>query len=118
MRPLRLHARNYGPYRDVAFDVPDGVTAILGRTDSGDGVLSNGAGKTKLLEILPLALFGPRLSWSDYIGIGDAEGDLEVGVEFEYAGRRYRVRRRYSGKGRGKTALDLEVWQPPEGGQQ
>lgn len=108
MKPLRVWAENYGPYQHVEWTVPEGVTAILGRNDSGEGISSNGAGKTKLLELLPIALFGPRLSWSDYVTLGEDGVVCEVGCEFERAGRRYRVRRRFEAKGRGKTTTDFE----------
>lgn len=109
MRPTRLFARNYGPYPEVDWLVPEGVTAILGRHEGGEGIDSNGAGKTRLLEIIPIALYGPTGPWSDYLTVGGAQTTCEVGVEFEHAGSAYRVRRTYTATGRsGKTTLDFE----------
>lgn len=111
MRPTRLFARNYGPYPKVDWLVPEGVTAILGRHEGGEGIDSNGAGKTRLLEIIPIALYGPTGPWSDYLTVGGAQTTCEVGVEFEHAGSAYRVRRTFTATGRsGKTTLDFEWW--------
>ena len=63
-------------------------------------------GKTKLLETIPLCLFGPSLPWSEYLAAG--EEDCRVELEFEHGGERYRVRRTYSAKGRGRSTLDFE----------
>lgn len=112
VRPLRLWASNYGPYGSVDWRVPTGVTAILGRNDSGDGISSNGSGKTKLLEILPIALFGPELSWSEYLSKSSEDAVCEVGCEFDHAGELYRVVRTFSAKGRGKSTLQLELCRP------
>lgn len=108
MKPLRLWAKNYGTWGEVDWLVPEGVTAILGRNEGGEGINSNGAGKTRLLELIPISLFGPQAPWSDYLTVGGAEIVCEVGCEFEHAGGVYRVRRTYSAAGRGKTTLDFE----------
>lgn len=116
MRPTRLFAKNYGPYPQVDWAVPEGVTAILGRHEGGEGIDSNGAGKTRLLEIIPIALYGPTGPWSDYLTVGGAQTTCEVGVEFEHAGSAYRVRRTFTATGRsGKTTLDFERLDPNEG---
>lgn len=107
MKPLRVWAKNYATYGDVEWLIPEGVTAILGQNEAGDGISSNGAGKTRLLEILPLALWGPS-SWSDYVAAG-SDGVCEVGCEFEHSGDVFRVRRTYNPSGRGKATLDLET---------
>ena len=110
MNPLRVQARNYGPYRELDWDIPEGLTAILGQNGSGEGISSNGAGKTKLLELLPISLFGPRLPWSEYVTLGTVEETCTVALEFEHAGGRYAVKRTYDPRGRGKTTLDLLAW--------
>src|SRR5262249_9508615 len=78
----------------------------LGRNTLSEGMDSNGAGKTTLLSIIPIALFGPPLSWAEYLTKG--EDACSVELEFEHGGEMYRIRRSYSGKGRGKTLLDFE----------
>lgn len=108
MKPLRVWARNYGPYAEVDWTIPEGVTAILGRNDGSEGISSNGAGKTRLLELLPIALWGPTAPWTDYLTTGSADPTCEVGCEFSHAGGVYRVRRTFSAAGRGKTTLDFE----------
>ena len=85
------------------------MTAIHGRNDAGEGISSNGAGKTRLLEILPIALFGPSLPWSEYVPSGSEGQTVEVGCEFEHAGETYRVRRRYNPKGRGASETHFEM---------
>lgn len=111
MIPLRLSARNYGPYVSVDFDIPAGLTAVVGVNTVGDGADSNGSGKTKLLELLPIALYGPPLPWSEYLTLDSDETECRVEMEFEHVHERYRVRRSYDAKGRGKTTLDFEVWE-------
>lgn len=108
MTPLRVSARNYGPYASVEWEIPAGLTALVGVNAVGDGADSNGAGKTKLLELVPLCLFGPSLPWSEYLTTGGAETTCTVSLEFEQADRTYRVRRTYDSRGRGKTTLDFE----------
>lgn len=109
MIPVRAWARNYGPFGSVEWLIREGVTVIVGRNDAGEGISSNGAGKSKLLEIPYLSLFGPRLGWGDYLRLGGGADELEVGLEFVQAGRRYRAVRTFSAKSRGKSTTDLLV---------
>lgn len=110
MNPLLVKGRNFGPYASFEWEPADGLTAILGQNRIGEGVSSNGAGKSTLLEAIRVALFGPDLSWSDYLTLGaDPDNDLcVVELEFEHGGERYRVRRSFSAKGRGKSATDFD----------
>ena len=108
MIPIRVTAEKYGPYESVEWDVPEGLTAIVGVNRLNQGVNSNGSGKTMLLEAIPLALFGPSLPWSEYLTVGDADATCVVMLVFEHGAKTYRVRRTYNGKGRGKTLLDFE----------
>ncbi len=107
---------SYGPFQSVDWTIPTGVTAIHGSNDAGEGISSNGAGKTRLLEILPIALWGPSLPWSEYVPSGSGGLTTEVGCEFEHAGETYRVRRRYNPKGRGLSETHFErfelAWEP------
>lgn len=97
MRPTRLYARNYRTWPALDFDVPVGCTAILG---------ANGAGKSSIISILDLALFGGR-DLKRNLARGFA-GDMEVGVEFEHEGSNYRIRRGYTPKGGGKGTVIFE----------
>jgi exonuclease SbcC len=84
------------------------LTAVLGQNLVSEGSDSNGSGKSSLLELLPIALFGPPMPWSEYLTAGGDVETCEVGCELEHAGERYRLRRTYSAKGRGSTKLDFE----------
>lgn len=110
MRPLRIYAHNYRSYRELDLDLPQGCIAVIG---------TNGAGKSSLVQTIDLALFGPEgRSLADYRSDLAGDGELmRVEVEFEHAGRVYRVRREYHPAGRGRSLLDLEVagdagWEP------
>jgi exonuclease SbcC len=70
---------------------------------------ANGHGKSSIVNVVDLALFGPESrSWVPYLTVGASGTELMVELEFEHAGERYRVRRGYSGRGAGKSTLDLE----------
>jgi DNA sulfur modification protein DndD len=106
---------NLVPGRDVDRDQP--VVLIGGK---------NGAGKTTLLEAVRLALYGKRalgarVGQAEYerhllsrVHVG-AEGEVpeisSVGLEFDYAEagvvQRFRVERRWSGRGKGVDTLEL-----------
>jgi len=98
MNPLRLTATNLRTFPAVDWQIPEGITAIIG---------PNGAGKSTLLGAVELALFadGARDLAPALGPFGDR---LEITLEFEHAGELLRVRRTYSGSGRGKATLDLE----------
>lgn len=102
MRPVSIHARNFRSHERLDLDLPAGLTAIVGE---------NGAGKSSILQAVEIALFGPRSrSLADYL-TADGEGtELQVELVFEHDGRRFRVRRSYSARGRGMAKLDLERW--------
>lgn len=98
MNPLSLRATNLCSYPSLDLEIPNGITAIVGL---------NGAGKSTLLSAIELALFadGARdLSPA----LGPFGERLEIELEFEHETFFYRVRRSYSGTGRGKATLDLE----------
>jgi exonuclease SbcC len=107
VRPLHVWARNYGPYATVDWVIDVGVTAVIGRNE-GEGINSNGAGKTRLLEIMPLALFGPSAALAEWVTVGSSDATCEVGFEFEHAGERYRIVRTYTAKGRGSSTTRFE----------
>lgn len=106
MNPLRLTARNYRSFETLDLDLPDGCVAILGE---------NGAGKSSIVNAIDLAVFGPESrSLADALSEGSID-DLLVEVEFEHAGRLYRVRRTFSPRGRGKATLDFEQHHDEDG---
>jgi exonuclease SbcC len=98
VNPLRLRCSNYRTFADLELGFPDGCSAIVGE---------NGAGKSSIVNAVELSLFGGRLA--DHLSDTGAE-ELMVELTFEHRGELYRVRRGYSGKGRGKTTVDFEQW--------
>ena len=98
MNPLHLSARNYRSFAELDLDIPEGCAAIVG---------DNGAGKSSIINLIDLALFGSRSLGS---ALSDDAGDEEMVIvlEFEHRGETYRVRRTYSGRGRGKSSIDFE----------
>ena len=100
MNPLRLTAQNLRSYPSVDWSIPQGITAVVG---------TNGAGKSTLLGGIELALFAEGAR--DLApALGPFQERMEIALEFEHQGRLFRVRRTYSGAGRGKATLDLEEW--------
>jgi len=98
MNPLRLTATNLRTFPAVDWQIPEGITAIIG---------PNGAGKSTLLGAVELALFADGAR--DLApALGPFAASLEITLEFEHAGEMLRVRRTYSGSGRGKATLDFE----------
>lgn len=104
MNPLRVWARNYRSHETLDLALPLGATAIVG---------DNGAGKSSIVNVVELALFGAR-SLEPYLMEGGEATELELGVEFEHSREVYRVRRSFSARGRGKATLDFE-WLAAEG---
>lgn len=94
MKPLRIRGAGYGRFNSFDVYLEDGTTAIVG---------PNGAGKSRLLNAIELGLFadGGRDLNQWVSPFGDT---LELQLEFEHDGTRYRVRRT-AGK---KTTLHLE----------
>ncbi len=100
MNPLRLRGQNFRSYADVDLELPSGVCAIVG---------ANGAGKSSLLTMIEIALFGAESrSLAPYLTVGAADTEMMVELELEHRGERYRVRRSYSARGRGQAKVDLE----------
>jgi DNA repair protein SbcC/Rad50 len=105
MNPLKISATNYRTFERLDLDLPAGCLAIVG---------DNGAGKSSIVNVIDLALFGPETrSLGDYLTDDASTDSLEIELAFEHAGDFYRVRRGFSARGRGKTTLDLEVFVGP-----
>jgi exonuclease SbcC len=95
VNPRRISARNYRTFSELDLDLPTGCVAIVGE---------NGAGKSSIVNLIDLCLFGPETrTLADYVTLG--EDSLLVELEFEHAGDVYRVRRAYT---RGKTTVDFD----------
>lgn len=100
MNPRHLSARNYRSFAELDLDLPDGCVAIVG---------DNGAGKSSIVNIIDLALFGPESrSWAPYLTDDVDDQQLQIELTFDHGADTYRVRRTYSPRGNGKTTLDLE----------
>ena len=101
MIPLRLTLSNFLSYRHpVALNFEPFHLACL----YGD----NGTGKSSLLEAITWVLWGKARSSADAL-IHHGEEMMWVDFEFEQDGRRYRVIRKRSKKGRGSSELDFLV---------
>jgi exonuclease SbcC len=100
VNPLSIKARNYRTFDELDLDLPEGCVAILGE---------NGAGKSSIVNLIDLALFGPESrTLADCLSDDTVEENLMLELLFEHAGGTYRVRRTYSPRGRGQTKVDLE----------
>jgi exonuclease SbcC len=108
VKPIRLRARNLRTFPTLDITFEQGLTGILGELrDAPEGADSNGAGKSTLLEAIDIALFGRR-SLAGYLTRGGDVDELMIELTFQHGDHPYRIRRTYSAKGRGKTAVDLE----------
>lgn len=99
MNPLRVTATNYRSFETLDLELPTGCVAVTGE---------NGAGKSSIVNSVDLCLFGAR-SLSEFLSDSAIEEEMVIGLEFEHRGETYRIRRTYSGRGRGKASLDFEV---------
>jgi DNA repair protein SbcC/Rad50 len=106
LNPVRITATNYRSFDELDLTLPDGCCAIVG---------ANGAGKSSIMNVIELALFGSR-SLGDYLTDDSDATEMHVGLEFEHAGELYRVRRSYSARGRGQAKVDFERFDIHDGG--
>jgi len=101
VNPLRVTATNYRSFERLDLDLPTGTCAVTG---------ANGAGKSSVVNLVDLAIFGAESrTLADYLR-EDAD-EMEIVLEFEHAGEDYRVRRGFSARGRGRSTLDFERWE-------
>ncbi|MBI2847441.1 MAG: SMC family ATPase [Chloroflexi bacterium] len=106
MIPLRLFLKNFMCYKDNV--PPLDMTGLHLACLCGE----NGAGKSALLDAITWALWGESRAKSDDELIHLGRKDMEVELEFQASGNRYRVvRKRSSGSaGRaGHTVLELHL---------
>ncbi|MBN1120952.1 MAG: SMC family ATPase [Anaerolineae bacterium] len=102
MIPLKLELLNFLAYREPeTLDLTGLHLACL----TG----ANGAGKSSLLDAITWALWGKARTRRDDDLIHGDEIEMRVRLTFELTGNHYRVSRYRSRKGRGISALDLEV---------
>jgi len=103
MIPLSLTLRNFMCYRD---DVPPiGLRGLHLACLAGD----NGAGKSALLDAITWALWGKARTRSDDALIHLGQTEMAVQFDFLLGDDRYRVIRRRSSKGRGRSLLELQA---------
>ncbi len=102
MIPTKLRLRNFMSYADTpTLDLRGIHLACL----AGE----NGHGKSALLDALTWALWGKARARSDNDLIRQGEGEMEVELEFELHALLYRVLRKRSSKGAGRSVLELQV---------
>jgi len=104
MLPTRLELRNFLAYRAPEPIVFDGIelACLTG---------ANGVGKSSILDAITWALWGKARARRDEELIHLGQNDMQVAIDFEQEGLRYRVLRRRSRAGRGsRGALDLMVY--------
>ncbi|MGH2798335.1 MAG: AAA family ATPase, partial [Thermoleophilaceae bacterium] len=102
MNPVKVRAVAYRSYDELEIVLPAGSVAVVG---------DNGAGKSSLIEIIPLALFGTPPGFRNlapFLSRGSEETEMMLELTFEHGDETYRVRRSYSGRGRGQTKVDFE----------
>lgn len=104
MRLIHITIENYRAYERVSLDFRMVAAAAI--------VGENGAGKSTLVDALLWCLYGQSRSTS-------ADGVVRIGqecatvtVDVEAGGIHYRVTRKRSNRGRGKTELDFYRWAP------
>jgi DNA repair protein SbcC/Rad50 len=105
MIPLRLTASSYRRFHSLDLSITEGVMALSG---------SNGSGKSSIVEGFELALFGRCRTGPLSAQVSRGEDVLELVFEFEHQGERFRVRRGFSARGRGRPTLDFERWEEDE----
>ncbi len=102
MIPVKLELTNFLAYRNpLPLDFTGLHLAVL--------VGSNGAGKSSLLDALTWALWGKARTTRDNDLIHTGETEMTVRLVFLLDRNEYRVTRYRSSKGRGQTALSLEI---------
>ncbi|MCY4020722.1 MAG: SMC family ATPase [Chloroflexi bacterium] len=104
MIPKRLELSNFLAYRapkPISFDGID-LACISG---------NNGVGKSSLLDAITWALWGKARARREDDLIHQGQREMQVSLDFEQDGIRYRVLRRRARTGRGRRGtLDLLVW--------
>ncbi|MCY4071788.1 MAG: SMC family ATPase [Chloroflexi bacterium] len=104
MIPKRLELNNFLAYRapkPISFDGID-LACISG---------SNGVGKSSLLDAITWALWGKARARREDDLIHQGQREMQVSLDFEQDGIRYRVVRRRARTGRGRRGtLDLLIW--------
>ena len=104
MLPTRLELRNFLAYRAPEPIVFKGIelACLTG---------ANGVGKSSILDAITWALWGKARARRDEELIHLGQNDMQVSIDFEQEGLRYRVMRRRSRAGRGRRgAVDLMVF--------
>jgi len=105
MIPLKLRLHNFMCYRDPE---PLDFTGIHLACVAGD----NGHGKSALLDAMTWALWGKardgKRSADELIHLGQT--DMEVELEFALDSQRYRVIRKRTSRGRGRSILELQAF--------
>ncbi|MGB0388600.1 MAG: AAA family ATPase [Ardenticatenaceae bacterium] len=102
MVPVKLHLRNFMCYRGSENQID--FTGVHLACLTGN----NGQGKSALLDAITWALWGKARTNSSDALISYGESDMDVQLEFDLSGSRYRVIRKRSSAGRGSSMLELQ----------
>jgi len=97
MKPLRLRASNFFSFGSFDVAVPDGITVVVGKNDDSDGTVSNGVGKSTLLDAMLFVLFGDtskKIPMKNVVRSGEC--DVEVCLDADVDGRIVSVGRLWS----------------------
>ncbi len=103
MIPVRLRLTNFMCYRGEGLELD--FRGIHLACLSGQ----NGHGKSALLDAITWALWGKARTAHDNDLITLGEDEMEVELDFALSGNLYRVLRKRSSGGRGRSSLDLQV---------
>jgi DNA repair protein SbcC/Rad50 len=101
MKLHRVTLQNFRRHRDTVIELPDGVTAVVGR---------NGSGKSTIIEAIAFGLFGPAAARTnkELVRHNDSVDPVVVELEMEIGEQAVRIRRELRGKGLNPSAT-LEV---------
>lgn len=100
MRPIRLEATNFMPYKELDLDFTSFKIACLAG--------NNGSGKSSILDAMTWALWDKsRASSEDIIRLGEMETRVEFTFELEQ--QTYRIVRSKKRGKRGKSSLEFQI---------
>jgi DNA repair exonuclease SbcCD ATPase subunit len=109
--PIHLIINNLFSYKDVKFEFNSGKTTLVyGSNKTDDGALSNGSGKSSLIDSISLAITGDVLRdivKKDIIRNNEKSGEVEILLSNKMLNKDLKIiRRLYTSK-----SSDIEIWE-------